>query len=258
MINNLLNGGDVKKYAKHFLYLNSHTPKNNQLRSKKLAQSHIFNNHTHKDHHTNSYTQRTLLTKNQSVKDRNRKNQSLINTLSPRIEKKNNRISKTSGPQTPTKSLESIYITFKVAYKNQFHIVNLDKCENGLILSNRLNNDLNLGLNKDHVELFALDLTKEINRIIEFIASNESKSNISNSNINGFVIDLNGLLHKSLKIKITIRFNLMSFNYYITNTQEEINSIIDDIIKHINHNKYDKETLQRDLRLSIIESIKKI
>lgn len=268
MINNLFNGAKVKKFAKQLLYPNSHTTKNNGFKNKKLTQSHVFNsikchhnnnnlNNKHQEY-INSYTQRTLFTKDHLAKDKNRQNQTLINTLSPRMEKKNNRISKTSGPQTPTKSLESVFITFKVIHKSQSHIVNLQRGENGLVLANRLNNELGLKLKRDQIDFFALKLTKSINSIIESMAYKDNKSPHSNYNINGFVIDINDFLAKSAKLKITIRLNLITFNYYITNNQEEINGIIDDIIKHINNDKYDKETLQRDLRLSVLESINKI
>ena len=73
----------------------------------------------------------------------------------------------------------------------------------------------------------------------------------------GVVINLMEIINKCRKKKITAKFNGKCYNYFISNSIDDINEIVEDIFKKINkYNQYKDKDLKDEIKLSILNMMK--
>ena len=152
-------------------------------------------------------------------------------------------------------------INLILRYKNiKFDMVLTEKDNNSFIIAEKINDCLNLCLNKFQLNYLAVELAKEINNIIKNVIIFPSINNYSS------VINLDNLINtcKTIKennnnyYKIKIKFRNNRFNYIIKENEKNIELIANNILDIINEGgKYQEDILKNVIINNIKRSILK-
>ena len=140
-----------------------------------------------------------------------------------------------------------IKLNIKILYKHILYNIELNQFNNGLWLAKQINENFNICLTEKQIHYLALELTNQINNIINSIISNSP--NIKNF---GSIIDINKIIRENKinnkRYKIVVRYNHENYYFFVNNSNEDINDmtniIVNDIIKT---DKYDSSALRGEI-----------
>lgn len=142
-------------------------------------------------------------------------------------------------------------LMLKFKYLNNEENINVFYDDDGLIIAEKVNSIFNLYLNLFELEKLGLMISQYINTFIDLKAKNNDLNKF------GVVINLMEIINKCRKKKITAKFNGKCYNYFISNSIDDINEIVEDIFKKINkYNQYKDKDLKDEIKLSILNMMK--
>ena len=143
--------------------------------------------------------------------------------------------------------IDSPLLILKFQYLNNEQKINVFLNDDGLKIAVKINSIFNLNLNAFELEKCGLIITEYINYFIDIKSKNNEVNNF------GVIINLKEIVNKCRKKKIKIEFKGRYYNYYISNSIDEINEVVEDIFKKINkNNKYKHNDLKQEIKLSIL------
>ena len=143
--------------------------------------------------------------------------------------------------------IDSPLLILKFQYLNNEQKINVFLNDDGLKIAVKINSIFNLNLNEFELEKCGLIITEYINYFIDI------KSKANEINNFGAIINLKEIVNKCRKKKIKIEFKGRYYNYYINNSTDEINEVVEDIFKKINKNNiYKHNELKQEIKLSIL------
>ena len=140
---------------------------------------------------------------------------------------------------------KEIKINIKILYKDIFYIIELNQFNNGLWLAKKVNEYYNINLNEEQIRHLAVELTKQINNIINCaIYFRDIKNFGTVININKIIKEYNDKLKK---YRILVKYNNENY-YFFINNKDDINNMVDTIIDNIiKKEKYDNSSLKDEI-----------